>query len=80
MLIYSFLLFSFIFVLYICFRFIIFAKTQKDKICRVCNGNSHDTERVARNTFIKKIFLAKDTHKYWCRKCGNNFYYMENSN
>ena len=61
-------------ITYLAIKIVIFTKTQKDKICRVCKGNSHDTERVSRNNFIKKIFLSKNVYKYWCRKCGNNFY------
>ena len=60
---------------YISIKILIVTKTQKDKACRVCNSNSYDCERVSRNNLIKKIFLAKDVHKYWCRKCGNNFYH-----
>jgi hypothetical protein len=65
---------------YLTIKIVIFTKTQKNKICRVCNSNSHDTERVSRNNFIKKVFLPKNVHKYWCRKCGNNFYYKQINN
>ena len=63
--------------IYFAFRFVIFTKTQKDKTCRICN--SKDTERVARNAVIKKILLSKNVYKYWCRKCGNNFYHKNTS-
>ncbi len=70
-----YLLFVFLLVLffYFSFKFFIFIKTQKDKTCRVCN--SPDSERVARNSWMKKYMLPKNVYKYWCRKCGNNFYH-----
>ncbi len=65
-----------VFFLYVALRAFILYKSQGDKTCRICR--SKDTERVARSAWIKKFFLSKHLHKYWCRKCGNKFYLKSN--
>ena len=54
------------------FRLYIFSKSQSSVVCKNCK--SSDIERVARSEMSKKLFSMKHLHKYWCRKCGNNFY------
>jgi hypothetical protein len=67
----------FLFLFYLSFKFVIFIKIQKDKTCKVCY--SPDTERVARKSWMKKYILPKNVYKYWCRKCGNNFYHKQSN-
>lgn len=59
-------------IIYISFLSFIFINSQTDKTCRICQ--SKDTERVARKSWVKKLLPSKNLYKYWCRKCGNNFY------
>ncbi len=59
-------------IIYVFFRLFIFTKSQASRVCKICQ--SSDTERVARSEMAKRLFSLKHLHKYWCRKCGNNFY------
>ena len=66
-------IFILFFLIYLSLRFyIIFFNSQKTKTCKDCD--SKDSERVSRNSNIRKIFFLKSYYKYWCRKCGNTFY------
>ncbi len=63
---------TFPFLAFLIIRLAIYFFSQKHTQCKVCK--SFDTERVERGFFIKKVLFMSKTHKYWCRKCWNNFY------
>ncbi len=60
------------FLVFLVIRIAIYLFSQKHTQCKVCK--SFDTERVERSFFIKKVMFMSKIHKYWCRKCWNNFY------
>jgi len=50
----------------------IFILSQTRTQCKDCK--SFDTERIERGFFVKNLMFMSKIHKYWCRKCWNNFY------